>query len=174
LWEPGTSVGVSHRTLLAVATDGGYDCREVGRVPASAAVARRLLAASSDALGRLPTLTAVCDAVNWARHETLVVVPLEGSLRRYCALPGSLGPFRSPPRFDGPDGGALVAVAADESAEFRRLWDGARALAAVAVDEGLLSSARVRRLLAAALARLTHERDVIDRLCPGTGTSGRL
>lgn len=173
--EAEASAGVSHRTLLAVARDDGYDCREVRRVPASAAVARRLLADSSGGPGRLPTLTAVYDAVDWGRHETLVVVSSEGSLRRYCVLQGSLGTLRSPARFEGPDGGALVAVAdEEEDAEFRRLWEGARALAAVAVDEGLIGPEAVPGLLAGALARLTHERPAIDLLGAGTATSGRL
>lgn len=173
--EAGTSVGVSHRTLLAVARGGGYDCREVRRVPESAAAARRLLAECSTGPGRLASVAAVIDAVDYGRHETLVWVASEGPLRQYCVLPGTLAGFRSSPERASPERGALVAVADDrEDAEFRRLWDGARALAAVAVDEGRLSGPTARRLLARALDRLTHQRAVVDRLGPGAGTSDRL
>jgi len=166
---------VSHRTLLAVAGADGYDCREVRRVPANAAVARRLLADSTAGPGRLPNAAAVLDALEYDRHETLALVSPDGSLRRYCVLPGALGTFRSPPRFDGAGGGALVAVADDrEDAEFRRLWDGARALAAVAVDEDRVSAAAAGRLLGRALDRLTHERAVIVDLAADDPTSGRL
>lgn len=175
MWEAGATVGVSHRTLLAVAAADGYDCREVRRVPGSAAAARRLLAECSTGPGRLPTVAAVLDAVDYGRHETLIVVASERAPRRYSVLPGALAGFRSSPEPASPDGGALVAVADDrEDAEFRRLWDGARCLAAVAVDEGWLSSAAARRLLAHALERLTHDRAVVDRLGPGAGTSDRL
>jgi hypothetical protein len=163
---------VSHRTLVAVAAEEGYEYRTVRRVPDDAADARRAVAAGP--AERAPDLTAVVDAVRFDRHEALVVVSADGPARRYCVLPSSCGPLRDPPRSDPPDGGLLVAVVGDrEAAEYRRMWEGARAVAAVALDDGWLSPAAARHLLARALARLTGDREVVDRTGSGA-TAGRL
>ena len=164
---------MSHRTLLAVATARGYDCRELSTLPRTSAPALRERDAPPD--WNAPDRRAVFDGVDPRRHDALVVVPLAGPVERYCTLPLDLRGFRAggggetPPADDtacdsvGPRA-LLVEVDSDaEATEFRRLWEGARAVAAI-VEETATPAAPhsdPASLLVGAMDRLTHERAVI-------------
>lgn len=166
---------MAHRTLLAVSVlDGGYDCYEWPAPPAAAAPALRRIDPPPDRTA--PDLPSVYEAVSPRRHDWLVVVPESGPTVRYCTLSLSLDGFlsastladRSAPSAGGRDRGYLVAVEDDATAvEFRRLWDGARAVAAVLVEREGRSRAATDRLLGAALDRLAYDRAVVGPIGPG-------
>jgi hypothetical protein len=167
--------GVSHRTLLAVSVlDGGYDCYEWPDPPRASAAALRRIDPPPDRT--TPNLPSVYGAVSFRRHERLVVVPETGPTVRYCALSLSLDGFcsesaladRSARAARGDDRGYLIAVEDDETAvEFRRLWDGARAVAAVLVEEHGRPRPAAERILGAALDRLAYDRTVVGPVGAG-------
>ncbi len=163
---------VSHRTLLAVATARGYDCRALSTLPRASAPTLRESDAPPD--WHAPDRRAVFDGVDPRRHEALLVVPLAGPVERYCTLPLDLSGFRageggaSSRGDDAGDGtrprALLVEVDSDADAtEFRRLWEGARAVAAVVAETAAPAATlpEPATLLEGAVERLTHERAVI-------------
>lgn len=160
---------MSHRTLLAVATARGYDCRELSSLPRTPPPDLRRFDDPPD--WTAPDRRAAFDGVDARRHEALVLVPLAGPIERYCTLPLDLSGFRAvgdPPAGEDPSRprALLVEVGSDaEATEFRRLWEGARAVAAI-VDETATPPPPLSdpaSLLVGAMDRLTHERAVIHQ-----------
>lgn len=159
---------MSHRTLLALAAPGGgYDCFETATVPTAAPFDRRRLDRRPD--HRCEDRLAVYETVAASRHEALLVVTPTGPVRRYCVLSLTLDGFRQGPPNHSGTSHRVVLVEVDDDAtetEFRRLWDGARAVVGVLVDDGRCPRGAATPILLRALDRLTYERSVVGPIPP--------